>query len=78
MPFDHWKRRIESLGGVMLQRRCSCPPPEPVNVAEGDFDVVELPPIPDLPCPVCKGLRDVVYVLKVIKTTPIQSSDSQV
>jgi hypothetical protein len=75
MPFDQWKRRIESLGGVMFQRRCSCPA-EPVHVEPGDPDVVISPVIRDLPCPVCKGLRDVEYVLRVIRTelTP-QSCD---
>jgi hypothetical protein len=76
MSFEQWKRRIESLGDVMFQRRCSCPA-EPI-VRDPDAEYIELPPIPDIPCPVCRGLRDVSYVLKVIRTTPIQSSDSQV
>jgi hypothetical protein len=76
MHFDQWRRRIKMLGDVMFQGRCSCPrePAQPID--ENDPDVKVLPPI-DLPCPVCRGLRTVEYVLRIVRTSPIQSSDSQ-
>jgi hypothetical protein len=74
--YERLNNRLDRLLANVTGRRCECPA-EPINVAEGDPDVVILPPIPDLPCPTCKGLRTVEYVLRIVRTSPIQSGGSQ-
>jgi hypothetical protein len=73
--YERLNNRLDKLLANVTGRRCECPS-EPVHVAEGDPDVVILPVIRDLPCPVCHGLRDVSYVLRIIRTSLIQNSDS--
>jgi hypothetical protein len=74
MHFDQWRRRIKMLGDVMFQGRCQCPIDNPAesNKVSDDVEISEIREIDvgPVPCSMCGGWRHMVYVMKVISTTP--------
>jgi hypothetical protein len=67
---DQLHKRLDRLQVTDPGRRCECPrePPKPIEASPGE-EIVESPPV-NLPCGRCGGLITVVYMQRVIPTTP--------